>query len=152
MKYLIAVCSVSLISLGLISCDLGPESPRGFSFPKGDSNQGTLVIAKYQCLSCHQIKDLDKGNVIDNPELNIPLGGKSTKVKTYAELVTSVINPSHKIVKSYPKDSYSTDGKSKMKNFNEEMTINELINLVTYLETKYELIPYSHTNYQLYNY
>ncbi|XPF95021.1 c-type cytochrome [Colwellia sp. RE-S-Sl-9] len=152
MKYLLLFLSMSLISISLISCDLGPESPRGFSFPKGDINQGKAVLVKYQCLACHQIKGIEPEEGINNPDLNVVLGGKSTKVKTYAELVTSIINPSHKIARGYPRDVVTIDGKSKMTNFNDVMTVTELVNLVTFLESHHELIPYRHTDYQYYGY
>jgi hypothetical protein len=152
MKYLLIFCSLMLISVGLLSCDLGPDSPRGFSFPKGDIDKGKAVLVKYQCLACHQIKGIDQEQDTNNPDLNVALGGKSTKVKTYAELVTSIINPSHKIARGYPRDQITTDGESKMTNFNDVMTVAELVNLVTFLETRHELIPYRHTSYQYYGY
>ena len=41
-------------------------------------------------------------------------------------------------------------GKSKMKIFNDEMTVTELIDLVTFLQPNYTLVPYQHTKYQYY--
>lgn len=151
MKYLL-FCCFAFISISLVSCDMGPESPRGFSLPKGDVAKGALVLAKYQCLACHYINGSDPEIGINNPELNVHLGGKSTKVKTYAALVTSVINPSHKFASAYPIAITSVEGQSKMKNFNDVMTITELVDLVAFLQPHYELIPYRSTNYQFYEY
>lgn len=152
MKFLILLLSISAISVSLISCDLGPHAARGFSFPEGDVEKGKGVLAKYQCLACHQVKGITQPEGINNPDINVLLGGKSTKVKTYADLVTSVINPSHKIRKGYPLAVVSEYGKSKMTVFNDEMTVTELINLVTFLETQYELIPFTRTGYKPYPY
>ena len=151
MKYLLLV-SLITVSISLISCDSGPDSPRGFSFPIGDIVKGEAVLLKYQCLACHKMNGFEQDVDINNPELNVNLGGMTSKVRTYAELVTSVINPSHKFVQGYPIESIAIEGESKMTNFNDIMTITELVDLVTFLESQYELVPYRSTGYQYYRY
>ncbi|WDE01309.1 c-type cytochrome [Thalassomonas actiniarum] len=143
--------SLLLISLAVLTaCDLGPGAPRGFSLPEGNIEAGKTAFLKYQCLSCHQLEGISQQGITNNPELNVKLGGKSPQVKTYAELVTAVINPSHKFAKSYPLSAIQHEGKSKMKVFNEVMTVQELIDLVWFLQPHYELIPYQHTSYRIY--
>jgi len=110
------------------------------------------VLIKYQCLACHHINGTAQTEEINNPDINIRLGGKSIKVKTYAELVTSVINPSQKFSLGYPLAIVSVAGKSKMKNFNDPMTVTGLVDLITFLQPQYELIPHRGTNYQFYGY
>ena len=152
MKYLLFAV-FTLASVGLFSCDLGPESPRGFSLPEGNSEEGKRVFVMYQCLACHRINGLEPpANVVDNPKFSVLLGGKSVKVKTYADLLTSVINPSHKFARGYKLDDIQVDGISKMTNYNDVMTVSELINLVTFLQSNYELVPYKRSNYQHYGY
>jgi hypothetical protein len=151
MKYLL-LGLFSIICVSLISCDSGPDSPRGFSFPKGDIVKGETVLIKYQCLACHQINGFDQDVGMNNSELNVHLGGMTSKVRTYAELVTSIINPSHKFAQGYPIESVAMEGKSKMTNFNDIMTVTELVDLVTFLESQYELVPYRSTGYQYYRY
>jgi hypothetical protein len=152
MKYLL-LSIFTFVAICLVSCDLGPESPKGFSLPEGNNEDGKLVLFKYQCLACHQIKGIEPSpDLNNNPEFSVRLGGKSTKVKTYADLLTSVINPSHKFARGYKLDTIQTDGVSKMTNYNDVMTVTELVNLVTFLQSNYELIPYQRTNYQQYGY
>jgi len=152
MKYLMLL-TIAIISVGLISCDLGPESPKGFSLPEGDSIAGKQVLLKYQCLACHSIKGLEPPtDLIDNPEFSVRLGGQSTQVKTYADLLTSIINPSHKFAKGYQLEAIQSDGVSKMTIYNDVMTVTELVNLVTFVQSNYELIPYRRYNYQHYGY
>ena len=55
MKYSI-LCLFAFVAVGLFSCDLGPESPKGFSLPEGNSDDGKLVFLKYQCLACYEIE------------------------------------------------------------------------------------------------
>lgn len=152
MKYLM-MCIFAFFTAGLISCDLGPESPKGFSLPEGNSDEGKLVFLKYQCLACHRINGLEPlSDLNNNPDLSVVLGGKSVKVKTYADLLTSIINPSHKFAKGYRRSNIQADGVSKMSIYNDVMTVTELVNLVTFLQSNYELIPYQRTNYQFYGY
>ena len=131
MKYLLLV-SLITVSISLISCDSGPDSPRGFSFPIGDIVKGEAVLLKYQCLACHKIEGFDQDKKI--------------------KLESIVINPSHKLVQGYPIAAVTIEGKSKMTNFNDLMTVTELVDLVTFLETQYELVPYRSTGYQYYRY
>ncbi|MEY8200285.1 MAG: cytochrome C, partial [Colwellia sp.] len=108
---------------------------------------------KYQCLACHHINGLEPlPGLNDNPEFSVFLGGKSTKVKTYADLLTSVINPSHKFARGYKLDSIQSDGVSKMTVYNDVMTVTELVNLVTFLQSNYELVPHRGSDYQYYGY
>jgi len=148
MKFVYAVCALLLLS----ACDRGADSPRGFSLPKGDVVRGEEVFLSYDCLSCHQLDGY--GEDFPNREMEEPvaLGGKVTQVKTYAELVTSVINPSHKIARGYEPEAVTDDeGQSKMRNYNDVMTVTELINLVAFLQPHYELRHYPETTYPMYH-
>ena len=71
----------------------------------------------------------------------VELGGAVTRVKTYGELVTAVINPSHKLAAGYPKELVSENGKSKMYNYNGFMTIQELTDIVMFLQEHYDVVP-----------
>ncbi len=152
MKYLTLIIFAGVI-VGLLGCDSGPKSPKGFSLPEGNIKEGKRVFIMYQCLACHQLDGVEpQKDIIDIPEISVQLGGKSVKVKTYADLLTSVINPSHKFARGYKLDDIQEGGVSKMTNYNSVMTVSELINLVTFLQSNYELVPYKRTNYQHYGY
>lgn len=141
-----------MVGATLVSCQKGADSPRGFSLPEGDAALGKAVFLKYQCLSCHTLKGVEQAGIVKNDTLSVRLGGKSTKIKTYAELVTSVINPSHKFSKGYPVAAVTQDGQSKMTIFNDVMTVTELVNLVHFLQPNYELVAFSRTNYRHHGY
>lgn len=82
---------------------------------------------------------------------SVVLGGKVSRVKTYAQLVTSVINPSHKISPSYNPQMVAIEGESKMRSYNDVMTVTQLINLVSFLQPHYQLYSYDHTYYMEYH-
>lgn len=148
MKFLLLM--LVIVPTILIGCSEGVDSPRGFSLPKGDAQIGKTVFMNYQCLSCHTLEGLEQDNIHKDKEISVALGGKTRRIVTYAELVTSIINPSHKLASRYLVAEVSTEGTSKMTIYNDVMTVTELVNLVAFLQPKYELVPYQPTRYGYY--
>lgn len=147
MKYVLPM----MIGLVLSGCYKGPDAPWGFNLPKGDVEKGEQVFIKYQCNSCHILHKYDKNS--EEYEINPPveLGGEVTKVKTYADLLTSVINPSHKISKNYTQRPDEM-GYAQMPNFNDVMKVQELVDLVTFLQPKFPLSEHQYVPYTRYRY
>ena len=113
---------------------------RGFRLPEGDVDAGRATFVSLGCNDCHHIASIDRA-ADSNTNLTLRLGGIVTKVKTYGELVTSIINPSHKIARPYPPQPVEVDGNSAMRAYNDIMTVQQLVDLVTFLESEYELLP-----------
>jgi hypothetical protein len=134
-----------VLILGLQACTPDPKSAKGFNMPKGDAVEGEKVFMKYQCLACHNLDGFAYEMVNKEFEPPVLLGGTSIRVKTYADLVTSVINPSHRLAHNYRLDLIQQDGVSKMLVFNDVMTVTELVNLVTFLQPKYKIPHYEYT-------
>lgn len=149
---LIWFTSIILLSV-MAACSYGPDSPKGFSLPEGDSTKGEKVFVQYQCQACHALKGYKDDALIKEFDTLIPLGGTSSLVKTYAQLVTSVINPSHKLAprsNTIEEKVANDDGSSKMRVFNDVMTVQELIDLVAFLQPKYKVKPITYTHYGQY--
>lgn len=126
----ILICEGLFIS----SCN---EQARGFALPAGNIEEGKATYERLACNTCHSISEIEwKGG---SDSLKIHLGGEVPKNKSYEDLVTSVINPSHKIARRYKQKTTTEEGLSKMKNYNEVMTVQELIDLVTFLQTEYKV-------------
>ncbi|WP_428407782.1 c-type cytochrome [Hyphococcus sp.] len=109
--------------------------------PDGDAAAGRQVFIDKKCASCHVIDGMEalrEGLEVEN---TVPIGGMKTTVDTYGQLVTSVINPSHRIARAYRSEAYSEDGESKMRNYNDELTVSELIDLVAFLQAQYTEFP-----------
>lgn len=147
----IVLTLVFFISFLLLACNTGPTSPRGFSLPEGDIAKGEAVFRKYQCLACHTLQGVEDEAVAKEFATPVQLGGVSTRVKTYGELVTSVINPSHKISPRYNVNVMQENGMSKMRIYNDVMTVTELVDLVAFLQPKYQVQPYQYTRYGQYH-
>ena len=142
---------LSLLAITMTGCNQGADSPRGFSLPKGDEALGELVFRKYQCLSCHTLEGVEDPTLVKEFAKPVMLGGATSQIKTYAELVTSVINPSHKLAPRYLNMGGDPDGKSTMRVFNDVMTVTELTNLVAFLQPKYKVQPHQYTQYGQYH-
>ena len=127
--------------LALAGCDEERAmSERGFRLPDGNAQAGRETFLYMHCNQCHSIQGEDLPTIPGFDPI-VELGGPVTRVKTYGELVTAIINPSHKLAKGYPKDLISDNGKSKMYNYNGFMTVQELTDLVMFLQEHYEVVP-----------
>lgn len=127
----------------LIAGCAGPKSGRGFTLPDGDVDQGKTAFVALNCHSCHTVSGADLPDPENRGELIVALGGKTTRIQTYGELVTSIINPSHKVAKKYTENQSgdSDKVKSKMVSNNDTMTVSQLIDIVKFLQAHYELEP-----------
>jgi Cu/Ag efflux protein CusF len=128
---------VSMVALGFVSSSLGAEKhqlkefemhhPKGWQFtmPKGDYEKGREIFQKYACYICHEVRgeNFPPGSR-SGPELSQM--GPLHPLEYFSE---SVINPSAHASK---KDR-GPDGKSTMPDYNERMTLQELIDLSTYM-------------------
>lgn len=144
MKSGIMAAITLLVGALLVGCERDYMSERGFALPEGDPVAGKETFLYMQCNECHTIKGMDLPRVpLADPPF-VELGGDVTRVKTYGDLVTSIINPSHKLAEGYPLDEVSNDGESKMYVYNDFMTVQELIDVVMFLQPQYDVvIPYS---------
>jgi sulfur-oxidizing protein SoxX len=136
-------------TVALPGCTPKPASGHGFTLPAGDAEQGKVVFMTHNCHQCHRISGVEPPPE-DEREMNIMLGGEVRRISTYGELVTSVINPSHKLARGYAEEATTEDGESKMTNYNDVLTVSELIDLVAYLQSKYSIRPPQVTDYPMY--
>lgn len=123
---------------GLVSAAGCAPEGRGFKLPPGDVDAGKAAFVELACNECHTVADIGiRADAEGTYELK--LGGSVSRVKTYGELVTSIINPSHKIARLYSSKPLEVEGKSAMRTYNSIMTVQQLVDLVTFLETQYDL-------------
>ena len=142
----VRAASIRLLGICLLlfvfGCD---QQGQGFNLPKGNVEQGRMTFILLQCHACHSVttsddsetKGIEWGGVEDG--VHVVLGGQITRIKTYGDLVTSIINPSDKLSRGLDKETITEDGTSKMRVYDEIMSVQELIDLVSYLDSKYEI-------------
>jgi sulfur-oxidizing protein SoxX len=131
----------------LTACDTGPKSARGFRLPDGDADKGQAIFIELECISCHRIDGLELPAPREPGPVTVILGGETQTIKTYGELVSSIINPSHKLITGYPEEVIAPEGKSLMTVYNDRMTVQQLIDLVAFLQSKYEVVIPEYTYY-----
>jgi mono/diheme cytochrome c family protein len=126
----------------LTACMPGPESASGFRLPDGDADRGLAAFTELRCHVCHSIEGLEL-EYLGTGAADVRLGGTVTRVKTYGELVTSIINPSHRLARGYPREEVSNAGESLMTlaSVNDVMTVQQLIDVVAFLQARYEVVP-----------
>jgi mono/diheme cytochrome c family protein len=108
----------------------------GYHLPTGDAARGRAVFEAVGCNACHRIDGVEALSAGGN----IVLGGDTARVKTYGDLVTAIVNPSHRIARGYPR---TTTGESSMAAayLNEVLTVQQLIDVAAFLQAEYEVVP-----------
>lgn len=130
---------VSLVTLS--ACDQDAKmSTKGFRLPDGDSQAGREAFLYLQCQQCHSIKGEQLPAIPGQEPPYVELGGEVTQVKTYGTLITAIINPSHKLARGYAKEVVAEDSESKMYVYNDHMTVQELIDIVMFLQPYYNVV------------
>ena len=141
MKKLTIAATVLVAAFSLGACDEEQlMSERGFRLPDGDPQAGRDTFIYMQCTQCHTVKGEDLP-VNPGSEPYVELGGTVSHVRTYGELVTAIINPSHKLATGYAEELVSEDGVSNMYIYNDYMTVQELTDLVRFLQPHYDVAP-----------
>jgi hypothetical protein len=82
--------------------------------------------------------------------VTVQLGGEVKRRKDYGNLVTAIINPSHRLAMGYDASMVANEGKSRMTVDNDVMTVSQLVDIVAFLQSYYELQPYEPTPYRDY--
>jgi hypothetical protein len=120
----------------------GPDSGLGFRLPDGNADRGRDAFVALRCSACHTVVGQDfpyQGT----GAASVPLGGRTVRVKNYGQLVTAIINPSHRLAPGYPAEKVSANGESLMSlaYLNDVMTVQQLIDIVAFLQASYDVIP-----------
>lgn len=127
----------------LAGCGLNdPRSERGFRLPDGDAQAGKQAFVDLRCYTCHEVEGVD-AKFAGTGAARVKLGGETTIVRTYGELVTAIINPSHKIATGTEPAEVAPEGQSLMEvaALNDRMTVRQLTDLVAFLQSTYRVVP-----------
>lgn len=127
--------------VAISGCTEEAAQAKGFALPEGDAAAGRATFIRLQCQQCHSVSgDTLPGQAGAERDVAVVLGGEVTKVRTYGDLVTSIINPSHRI-KPDPRQTLADGDVSRMRIYNDVMTVLELVDIVTYLQQQYDVVP-----------
>lgn len=130
-------------ALTLFGCATGPASTAEFRFPilKGNIESGRQGFVELGCNQCHTVNGVPLPAYQGEMPVNFELGGRIWYAKTYADLVTSIINPDHIISEEYlDKIHQGHRGSTSPMPFRGDMTLTQLIDIVTFLNSRYVLM------------
>lgn len=112
----------------------GMPSDWKFKLPEGDPVQGRTVFVELECFKCHEVKG-EKFPAVAQGEKGV--GAELSQMaqmhppEFFAE---SIINPNAVIDPDAKEKAYlSADGKSKMPNYNDILTVKQVADLAAYL-------------------
>jgi mono/diheme cytochrome c family protein len=115
-----------------------PRVPPGWRFtvPAGDATAGKQVFEKMQCYSCHTVRGQRFGEPSQNPG---GIGPDLTPAhgRLPAEyLAESIVSSNRVVAHGQFRAAYrAADGRSRMGDYSEIMTVRELIDLVAFLRS-----------------
>jgi L-cysteine S-thiosulfotransferase len=125
--------AAAVASLG---CAPDTKSGRGFHMPGGDVTRGKVAFVQLGCTECHRVSGIELGAGHATPRVVVHLGGDVSRRRTYGDLVTAIIHPSRD--RSDLVTSSTEEGPLlEMRDFTREMTVAQLMDVVTFLEPTY---------------
>ncbi len=147
------LAGVQLLLLLFTGCATHPDYATQFRFPVewGSIEAGRQTFVALQCHRCHSVNGVALPAFEGESPVRLELGGEIAYVKTYADLVTSIVNPNHVLSDEYLRQLPPGERRAaqSVMPFNEQMTVAQLIDLVTFLNSRYVLIEgYSEIYYR----
>ena len=140
MKSRVTLVTAGILATILAGCNAGPKSGKGFHLPDGNIENGKAAFLALKCHTCHRVDGVELPPPVSTAPTNIVLGGEVTRIRTYGELVTSVINPSHGLAPGFKKEQLKDGKLSPMPEFNDSMTVRQMIDIVAFLQSRYKQI------------
>jgi L-cysteine S-thiosulfotransferase len=135
-----------VLAVGLAMLGVGCATYPTFGFPveEGSIDGGRQAFLDHQCHQCHTVAGLRLPEHAGALSPLFELGGETSSLKAYSELVTSIVNPDHRISERYREEilrQYMPPLQSPMPMAHiETMTVRQLIDLVAFLDSRYVLI------------
>ena len=135
------VVGVALLAAAAAACVTGPRSSSGFRLPEGDVARGRAVFVEMRCHACHEVAGTEMPRPVAEPAVPVRLGGVVPSYRTDGDLVTAIINPSHRITGGKDEGVVTSGGRSRMGDFSEVMTVRQLVDVVAFLQSRYDVQP-----------
>ncbi len=145
---LVVLCA----SVCLSACDRDDRSRGDIYLPEGDAVKGEMHFVSLGCVSCHSVVGAELPEPAEAGPVRVLLGSRAGIRMSYGQLVTSIVNPSHRLSARYRKEEVSQEGKSLMTSYNDVLTVTQLTDLVAFLQAHYKKADRPGYKYPVYDY
>jgi predicted small secreted protein len=136
-RTLYVILSLSLLAWLLTACTPRQQTGRGFVFPGGDADRGRLAFVELGCYNCHAVSGVSFPAPSQAPERLVILGGEVSNLRSYGDLITSIIHPSQRISEKVAGQPLPDPKVSPMPVVNEVMTVQQMLDLAEFLQPQY---------------
>ena len=124
--------------LASVGCSNARDPAEGFRLARnGDTGRGRAAFQEFGCTTCHEVH----GAYLPRPTVQpVMLGGSVMALHSDGYLVAAIINPTFHAAR-YPAANAMENGHPRMPEFASRMTVQQLTDIVTYLQSRYSLRP-----------
>ena len=122
----------------LTACDQDDRRQGNIYLPNGDAAKGKMHFVSLGCVDCHSVIGAELPEAVEAGPVRVVLGSRTSPGMSYGQLVTSIVNPSHRLSPRYRRDEVSQDGESLMISYNDVLTVAQLTDLVAFLQGHYK--------------
>ena len=136
----------------LSGCQRDDRRQGDIYLPKGDPARGELHFVSLGCVGCHVVVDAELPEPTEAGPVRVLLGSRTGLGMSYGQLVTSIVNPSHRLSSRYRRDEVSHEGESLMTSYNDVLTVTQLTDLVAFLQAHYKEADRPGYQYPVYTY
>ena len=123
------------------ACDYNLKSARRFHLPQGNADNGKAAFVALKCTACHTVTGVDLPKPTVESASVVVLGGEVVRMRTYGDLLTSIIHPTHSLSEKMNPMAVKAAGTSPMPVVNDLMTVTQMVDLVTFLQPRYIQLP-----------
>ena len=144
-----ALCVLQAVILSAVllgGCE-GEKSVVGMRLPEGNVDAGRKAFVELNCIQCHTVEGEQLVDPAQMGPVQLHLGGDVLRVKTYGDLVTAIINPEHDISSQFKLKTGEVSETVTMPDFNRMMTVQQMLDLVAFLQAHYRLHMPEYSNY-----
>lgn len=145
---LVALCALPCIT----ACNPASRTQAGIVLPEGDAAKGEMHFVSLGCPSCHAVVGTELPEPAAEGPIRVLLGSRTGRALSYDQLVTSIVNPSHRLAARYRDEDVSVEGQSLMTVYNDVMTVTQLTDIVAFLQAHYEKAERPGYKYPVYTY
>lgn len=119
-----------------------PNTTLVVHFPLGNVQRGREAFVALECHACHRMNDVEMPAHPSPSSYSVALGGRTPRIETYGDIITAIVNPTHRVARSYRVVAGRREPSPMAAEFlNEVMTTQQLVDLAAFLRTEYEYVP-----------